>query len=107
MLALQETRVRTNSKETRNQYSWYFSGENGTQGYMAGVAFVMNHDYVQYVEDLEPMTHRLMSLTIKHTPAMTLIAAYMPQAGRPSEEKDETYRKLDQHFRKHAWHGPT
>ena len=49
ILALQETRINTNSREARGSYTWYFSGEYKTKKdkeYTAGVGFVIDNKFL-------------------------------------------------------------
>ena len=50
---LQETRNQQNSREARKQYTWYFSWENGREGYTAGVGIVIDNKATQYISDIE------------------------------------------------------
>ena len=107
IVALQETRIKTNSRESRKEFTWYFSGENGRDTYTPGVGFVINNTYIQHVRDIEPINDRIIVLSLRHTPDLTLISAYMPQAGRPSEEKETTYEQLNKEMQKKIGKGPT
>ena len=49
ILAIHETHMGLNTRESRNQYTWYFSGEESRQGYVAGVGFVKRNHYLKYV----------------------------------------------------------
>ena len=69
ILALQETRIDTNSREARGAYTWYMSGEiKQKEGkYTAGVGFVINNKFINYIEDVIPHTERLMQIKLKGT----------------------------------------
>ena len=43
ILTLQETRVGQNTRETRKDYTWFFSGEGGRKEYTAGVAIIVHN----------------------------------------------------------------
>ena len=75
--------------------------------YTAGVEFVMDNNYIQYIQDVEPVNDRLITMTIEYTMPITLISAYMPQAGRPEEEKHAAYDNLTKHYKRHRNNGPT
>ena len=97
MLALQETRIETNSREARGEYTWYMSGENKQKDekYTGPVGFVINNKYITYIEDVIPHTDRLIQIKLKGTCNINLINVYMPPANRTEEEKVEVYKKLD------------
>ena len=110
ILALQETRIGTNSREARGEYTWYMSGEykhKEEEKYTAGVGFVINNKCVKYVEDVIPYTDRLMQITLKGTCIINLINLYMPQAGRPEIYKEDIYKKLEEITNKTKGKGPT
>ena len=65
ILGLTETRGNQNTRETRKQYTWFFSGEEGRSEYTAGVAIVIQNKFIQYVDDIEPIDDRLMYLTLR------------------------------------------
>ena len=48
ILGLQEKHSKQNTRETRKQYTWFFSGEGGRQEWTAGVAYVINNKFMQY-----------------------------------------------------------
>ena len=83
ILALQETRVNQNTRESRKQYTWFFSGEGGRKEYTGGVAIIVHNSYLQYIEDIEPITDRIMYITLRGTMPTTIITVYMPAADRP------------------------
>lgn len=91
-----KTRNNQNSRETRKQFIWFFSGEGGSKEYTAGVGIVVSNKFMQYVEDVEPISGRLMYITIRGTLETNIICTYMPPADRPDEEKDKAYDKLQQ-----------
>jgi exonuclease III len=114
ILALQETRINTNSKEARGSYTWYLSGEGGktkNQTYTAGVGFVIDNKYIKYIEDVIPHTERFIQLKLKGTCNINLINVYMPPAVSKiivtEEEKEIIYKKLDAITYKARGKGPT
>ena len=56
---LQETHSKLNTREARDKYTWYFSGENGREKDQIGVAIVIDNKLSKYVEDIEPYTDTL------------------------------------------------
>ncbi len=88
VLVLQETAIDTNSREIRGEYTWYFSGEKKTiTNWTYGVGIVINNDIVKNVDDIIPITDKLIVIRLKGTLETTIIGTYMPQAHRPKEEK--------------------
>eukprot|EP00975_Prorocentrum_lima_P030489 6393070-Prorocentrum_lima.AAC.1 len=56
---LQETKVRTTTKETRQGFTWFFCGSPETAHppaavFSSGVAIVLRSELVRFVEDAEP-----------------------------------------------------
>ena len=86
ILGLTETRNNQNSRENRKQYTWFVSGEGGRKEYTGGVAIIIHNSYLQYIEDIEPITDRIMYITLRGTLPTTIITTYMPQSDRPYEE---------------------
>ena len=80
-----------NIRETRRSYTWFFSGEGGRKEHTGGVAIVVHNSYLQYIEDIEPITDRIMYITLRGAMPTTIITVYMSAADRPYEEKSETY----------------
>ena len=91
---IQETRSKQNTRESRKQYTWFFSGEGGREEYTAGVAIIINNKYLQYVKDIEPIDDRLMYLTLNGRIDTTIIVTYMPPSDRPNIEKTKAYDNL-------------
>ena len=107
ILCLQETRTKENTRETRKKYTWFFSGEGGNSNtYTPGVAIIIHNNFLQYIEDIEPISDRLMYITLKGTFPITIISAYMPQSDRPYEEKVANYEKLQKIVDKKKNKGP-
>ena len=114
ILAIQETRINTNSKEARGAYTWYMSGEGGKtkdQKYTAGVGFVIDNKFVKYIEDVIPHTERFIQLKLKGTCNINLINVYMPPAIslviKTEEDKEKIYKKLEEITNKAKGKGPT
>ena len=101
-----ETRNKQNSRESRQQYTWFFSGEGGRNEYTAGVGIVIDNEYLQHIDDIEPITDRLMYITLKGAITITIVVAYMPPADRPEEEKTKAYQDLQQLIDKRKSKGP-
>ena len=106
ILGLTETRGNQNTRETRKQYTWFFSGEGGRSEYTAGVAIVIQNKFIQYVDDIEPIDYRLIPLTLRGTIETTIAITYMPPADRPQEEKQKAYDNLQYTIDKGKNKGP-
>ena len=97
IMGLHETRIGINSREARKEYTWYFSGEKSREtNYTAGVAIVIANDWVKFIIDTRPINDRIISITLKGKKGITysIISVYIPQAGRPIEEKIKIYTAL-------------
>lgn len=107
-MALQETKVKENTKEARKQFTWYFSGEkqHTKSEYTAGVGFVISNDFVKYVEDIIPHSARIIQIKFKGTIQINRISVYMPQAGRTEEDKEIVYKELSNITSKAKGKGP-
>ena len=84
IVGLQETGSRHNTKQSRNQSTWPFNGEGSREGFTAGVAVVISNSFLQYAQDIEPVSDRLMYVTLGGTiNATIIIITYLPTADRP------------------------
>ena len=106
ILGLQETHCKQNTRETRKQYTWFFSGEGGRPEWTAGVAYVINNKFMQYIADIEPIDDRLIYITLRGSLSTTIINTYMPPADRPQAEKQKTYENLHKITRERKNKGP-
>jgi exonuclease III len=107
ILFLQETYVKQNSRESRDNYTWYFSGENPIlETWTAGVGVVIENSLVKNILDIEPVNDRLIKLVLNGTIPITMLGVYIPQAGRPEEEKDRAYKAVEENIRKAKSKGP-
>ena len=112
ILCLQETRNNQNSRETRKNYTWFFSGEGGRKDYTAGVGMVIRNKFMQYIEDIVPINDRLMYLTIRGTIETNIVCTYMPPAERQNlpdiltVEKDNAYEEIQKILDKKKNKGP-
>ena len=91
---IQETRINQNAREARKEYTLYFSGEKGRPEYTAGVAIVINNKYIQHILDIIPITDIIMYIILNAILPITIMSVYTPQAERPEEEKQETYKEI-------------
>jgi len=105
---IQETRTPTDTRETRKKYTWYFSGSKRTQdGYTDGAAIAIRKEWIQHIEDIEPINDNIIYITLKGHMPVTIIGVHMPQAGRETADKERAYKIVDQIIRKHKNKGPT
>ncbi len=121
LLCLQETKIAENKQESsRPDDTWYFSGENKTcttSVFEAGVAIVLANPVKKYLKEIEPISDRLMSITLQAPMPIAYICAYAIPATRPgmckaeqevlNAQKDTFYEQLAHSFQKHTTAGPT
>ena len=112
VLAIQEAHISKNTRESRKQYTWFFSGEGSTAQYQCnylptGVGFVIANTFLKYTQDIHPVSDRICKLTLAYTVPTTLISAYAPQAGRPEQERDDFYEELQRQYNSSKGKGPT
>ena len=117
ILLIQETFVNTTCIETRKNYTFYFSGDgnrSNTKGEVdkytpAGVGIVINNELRNYIEDIDPINDRIMSITLGNTMPTTFINNYSRPATKKhsTEDKIEHYEKLKETQLKHQGKGPT
>ena len=107
-LFLQETHSASNSREARGNYTWYFSGEKKLEGanWTAGVGIVVENKHVQNIADIEPVSDRIIRITLNARLPITLLGIYLPQAGRPEEEGEEVVKEVEKEIRKWKAKGP-
>ena len=77
IIALQETKSPQSKRETRKNYTWYFSG-NGENRCNHGVGTVIRNDLAKHIEDIEPIDERLMYITLASTLPINIVVTYMP-----------------------------
>jgi exonuclease III len=110
ILAVQETHIDVDVKESMDNYTWYFSRSTwaveGTRC-EAGVGWVVRNDYIKYIQDIGPATDRVTTLTLSYSAPITLISVYAPQAERDEEDKDKFYEQLQIVSNRHKGRGPT
>ena len=109
---LQETRNNKNSRETRKNYTWFFSGEGGRTEYTAGVGMVIRNKFMQYIDDIVPINDKRMYATIRGIIECNIICTYMPPAERQNlpeilvEDKDKAYEEIQTVLDKKKNKGP-
>ncbi len=70
------------------------------------MGIVIDNEIVKNIEDIIPVSERIIVLRLKGTMPITIIGAYIPQAHRPKEEKEHTYKELEAQIRKYKAKGP-
>ena len=101
--SIQETKIEHNQKEVRSQYTWFFSGEQRTcaEGrFEAGVAIVIANKIMNMVQDVQPVSDRIMRMTLSYATPITVISVYAPTANRSRKEKDLFYETLQNTYQK-------
>ena len=71
------------------------------------VGIVIDNRLVKHIEDIEPISDRLIRITLKEILPITIIGTYLPQAGRPEEETNGVQELLEKEIRKYKGRGPT
>ena len=104
ILAVQETQIATNEVETRKGYIWYFGGSGAEteveQHFFRGVAIVVSNEFRNYVIDVEPMNHRIMSITLRGTVPLRILSVYAPTAQAEERTKTDFYKTLKETMRR-------
>ena len=98
---LTETHINTNSKETKQKYTYYFSGGDTKEHHFAGVAVVSRNELRNYIEDIQPINERIMIITMKFTIPTTIIAVYAHTAQQPLQDKQQFYNEIKKIHNKH------
>ena len=89
VMIVTETHVQDNQMETRKATTWYFTGTEGDKkkNFGEGVAIVINGEWRNYAEDVEPVNGMIMTLTMRGTPGVKVVGCYAPTAQHPEERK--------------------
>ena len=117
ILALQETKINLNAKEQRTHYTFFFSGDttnlkqNGDiNDYThAGVAIVISNELLNYIQDINPINDRIMTITLGYVKPLTIICNYSYPATKNHDidTKINHYELLLKTQKKHHNEGPT
>ena len=109
ILMLQETHIAQNSREDRKEYIWYFSGSEqaAKQSTYAGVGIVIRTDLRNYVYDIEPISDRLMWITLGYVTPITFMNVYFYTAAHSTAEKEGLVTEITQEYKKKCRKGPT
>ena len=80
---------------TDDGHKVYFSGEEGKHEY--GVGFLVHRDVVGAVLGCQPVSSRLISISLRVDPFnITIIQVYAPTSGHDDSEVDHLYQKLQE-----------
>ena len=95
ILALQETHVPTTHREVRRHFTWYFSGteQGGDKAIRGGVAIVMRNELRNYVTQVEPISDRIMSITLRGSMPVKVFSVYAHTAQTAEKHKNVFYKK--------------
>ena len=101
------TRGKQNGREARRARTWYFSSENPTNcNFTTGTAIGINNKMVTRILTSKLTNDRLMNMQQGHTTTIIIINCYCPQAGRPSEEKNEVSDQISKIATENKTRGP-
>ena len=95
LAVITETHINTNHIEIRKSFTWYFSGGDTKEHHFAGVYVIVSNKWKNATEDIQPISERIMYVTLKHIIPITIIGAYAPTAEATQESKDTFYKELD------------
>ena len=70
------------------------------------MAFVIRNEMAKYVTDIIPHSNRCTELRLHGAAPISILNIYAPQSGRPQEEKDQFYGKLQQIIKSIPKKGP-
>ena len=98
IVGLQETHSANNTRESRKQYTWFFSGEGGREAWTAGVAIIVNSKFLQFIKDIEPIDDR--PLRPLFSPACSLLwMGLYEMDSRTPEQRAEFLSQVEERFK--------
>ena len=108
VLVIQETHIGDEIIEhfKKSNHIWYYSGgglEPKGEACYHGVGIVIKKELANYVLDVETISERLMTITLRGKIPVTIASAYAPTAVATAEDKDNFYNaltKLTKKFKK-------
>ena len=97
---MQETHVNMNVREMRKSgYTWFFGGDvdNPLKGQHteAGVAIVIHRDLSNYIWDIDPISDRIITITLGYSIPISFISAYAPTSAADTETKEKFYNTVE------------
>ena len=113
ILALQETKIKTDSTETHDGYAFFFGSQSVQNDRRQrtehhGVGFVISPYMNPFLLDCTPISDRLIEITIAARGRnLTIINGYAPHSGRPPEEKDQFWNCVADRCDAHPQSSPT
>ena len=105
IMAIQETHNGEATRENQKRHTWYFSGGNQTGAIHHGVGIIIKNELRNYVVDVEPISERMMVLTLRGKITLYIISAYAPHAGIDYETKEQFHQLLREQIKKRRKQG--
>eukprot|EP00975_Prorocentrum_lima_P011465 2438417-Prorocentrum_lima.AAC.1 len=98
--------------ERRKNYTYYLSGAPETAevpppNFVTGVGIIISNKLHSSILDIEPISDRLLRLSLRSIVPITIICTYAPTAQRTDTEKDKFYDQLYELSNKWMKKGPT
>ena len=101
LMMVQETHLNRNCKEVRKNYTCFFSGSRKKEDHTyAGVAIVIKNTWVKFVQDVGPISDRIMWMSLGYTMPFTFINAYVPTAQHSYDEKMQYMNRSKRHSKR-------
>ena len=110
IMLIQETHIGDEIIENfkKSNYVWYYSGgglaAKGETCYH-GVGIIIRKELKNYILDVETISERLMTITLRGRIPVTLASAYAPTAAATAEDKDNFYEAFRKITHKHKKKG--
>ena len=106
ILCIQETHMDT-SKECRERYTWYFSGDGSCKTIAHGVGIVIRNELRNYVTDVVTVDERNIAITMHGKVDFHVISTYAPTAEAADADKDKYYNFIQTLITRHKRNGIT
>ena len=91
---LQGTHTGGTGRWIRNGNTWYFSGGEEERTIHTGVAVVIRNELRNYINDVEPISDRMIKLKLKGVVLLTFLGAYAPTALATDATKQSFYKTM-------------
>ena len=96
-----ETHINTNNKEATKQFTYYFSGGDTKEHHHAGVAIIIANKLNNFIDDIQQISERLMTITLKCSIPITIIATYAHTAQHELTDRMQLYNDIKQLYNKY------
>ena len=83
------------------------NGKETPEGTEAGVAIVIKNELKNYIWDVNPVSNRLMSISIGYAITISVISVYIPTAQHDLNYKEQNYKNLSKLQNQLQKQGPT